>query len=93
MLVTHATGGSAESSEYEALRQELLSDPQVAPLMPLFVRTNRNLSSFWGFIQPKFPTYAERRTYLSQEFTPLLDFLEFGTGSASINQQSTTKAV
>lgn len=78
LLVAHATGGSANSSEYEALRQELLADAEVAPLMPSFVRTNRNLSSFWGFIKGKFSTYAERRTYLSQEFTALLDHLEFG---------------
>ena len=79
LLVAHATGNFADSSEYEALRQELLSDPQIAPLIPSFVRTNRNLGSFWGYIKNKYGTYAERRTYLSQEFTPLLDTLEFGT--------------
>ncbi|MES2283366.1 MAG: nucleotide-binding protein [Pseudomonadota bacterium] len=79
LLVAHATGGSADSSEYEALRQELLADAEVRPLMPSFVRTNRNLTSFWGFIKGKYGTYAERRTYLSQEFTALLDQLEFGT--------------
>ena len=78
LLVAHATGGSADSGEYEALRHELLADAEVAPLMPSFVRTNRNLASFWGFIKAKYGTYAERRTYLSQEFTPLLDRLEFG---------------
>lgn len=81
LLVAHATGGAADSSEYEALRHELLSDPQLAPLIPSFVRTNRNLGSFWGFIKTKYGTYAERRTYLSQEFTPLLDRLEFGTST------------
>lgn len=79
LLVAHATGGSANSSEYEALRHELLADVGVAPLMPSFVRTNRNLASFWGFIKGKYSTYAERRTYISQEFTALLDQLEFGT--------------
>ncbi|CAH2706321.1 TIR-like domain-containing protein [Xanthomonas campestris pv. nigromaculans] len=78
LLVAHATGVSADSAEYETLRQELLADPEVAPLMPAFVRTNRNLASFWGFIKSKYGTYAERRTYLSEEFTALLDQLEFG---------------
>lgn len=78
LLVAHATGNPADTSEYEALRQELLSDPQIAPLIPSFVRTNRNLGSFWSFIKGKYGTYVERRTYLSQEFTPLLDMLEFG---------------
>jgi predicted nucleotide-binding protein len=87
-LVAHATGGSADSSEYEILRHELLADAEVAPLMPSFVRTNRNLSSFWGFIKSKYGTYAERRTYLSQEFTALLDQLEFGTTTMSQADQA-----
>lgn len=78
LLVAHATGGSAKSSEYESLRSDLLSDPEVSPLMPSFVRTNRDLGTFWGFIKGKGETYAARRTYLSEEFTPLLDQLEFG---------------
>jgi predicted nucleotide-binding protein len=88
LLVAHATGNPADSSEYEALRQELLADSEVASLMPAFVRTNRNLSSFWIFIKGKFRTYAERRTYLSLEFTPLLDLLEFGTASMENSSSS-----
>jgi len=52
--------------------------PEIEQLVPSFVRSNRNLTSFWHFIQPKFKTYAERRTFISEQFTPLLDFLEFG---------------
>lgn len=77
LLVAHATGKPAESSEYEILRHQLLSDPLIADALPAWVKTNRNLESFWGFIQPKFKSYAERRTYLSEQFTPLLDALEF----------------
>lgn len=88
LLVAHATGQPAENSEYELIRQELLSDQLIAPLIPSFVRTNRNLGSFWGFIKGKYGTYAERRTYLSQEFTPLLDMLEFGASDSSRPSQS-----
>lgn len=77
LLVAHATGKPAESSEYEILRHQLLSDPLIAGALPAWVKTNRSLESFWGFIQPKFKSYAERRTYLSEQFTPLLDALEF----------------
>jgi len=69
---------ASDSSEYEALRKELLSNPSIAPHLPSLVRQHRNLDTFWGFIQPKFSTYAERRTYLSEQFTQLLDALEFG---------------
>lgn len=93
LLVDHATGKPAESSEYEVIRKELLADIEVAKLIPSFVRKNRNLSSFWAFIKPKFPTYAERRTYLSEEFTPLLDFLEFDAPSASLVGNSATGVI
>lgn len=76
LLVAHATGKPAESSEYEILRHQLLSDPSIANALPAWVKTHRNLESFWGFIQPKFRSYAERRTYLSEQFTPVLDALE-----------------
>jgi predicted nucleotide-binding protein len=79
VLTARATGMASESGEYEALRKELLSNPSIAPHLPSLVRQHRNLDTFWGFIQPKFSTYAERRTYLSEQFTQLLDALEFGT--------------
>ncbi|RQW71839.1 hypothetical protein EBB56_05325 [Halomonas sp. YLB-10] len=83
VLTARATGMASDSSEYEALRKDLLSNPAIAPHLPSLVRQHRNLDSFWGFIQPKFPTYAERRTYLSEQFTHLLDALEFGTSIQS----------
>lgn len=76
LLVAHATGKSVDSSEYEALRHQLLSNPAIAALLPAWLKTHPNLDSFWGFIQPKFNSYAERRNYLSEQFTPLLDALE-----------------
>jgi predicted nucleotide-binding protein len=77
MLLAHATGKSAENAEYEDLRRQLLSNSEIADLLPNWIKTHRNLDSFWGFIKPKFRSYAERRTFLSEQFTPLLDALEF----------------
>ncbi len=78
VLTARATGMASDDSEYETLRKELLNNPSIAPHLPSWIKLHRNLDSFWGFIQPKFPTYAERRTYLSEQFTQLLDALEFG---------------
>lgn len=88
LLIAHATGKAADSSEYEKLRHELLSNHQFSNHLPPWLKLHRNLDSFWGFIQPKFSTYAERRTYLSEQFTPLLDLLEFGA-AAPVKAQST----
>jgi len=78
LLSSHASGGNADTNEYSTLRQEMLSMPEIEDLVPSFVRLNRDLASFWHFIQPKFKSYKERRTFISEQFTPLLDFLEFG---------------
>jgi predicted nucleotide-binding protein len=78
LLTARATGLAADSGEFEILRHELLSNPALAPMLPQWLRQHRNLDTFWGFIKPKFGTYAERRTYISEQFTPVLDALEFG---------------
>ncbi|MCK0767270.1 TIR domain-containing protein [Chromohalobacter canadensis] len=90
LLVAHATGKEADSQEYERLRHELLSNGKVAPLLPGWIKLHRNLESFWGFIQPKFSTYAERRTFLSEQFTPALDALEFGQEALAPQPQPPT---
>tara|TARA_B110001469_G_scaffold33518_1_gene33974 strand:- start:8007 stop:8813 length:807 start_codon:yes stop_codon:yes gene_type:complete len=78
LLSARATGIAADDGEFEQLRHELLSNPKVANLLPQWLRHHGTLDSFWGYIKPMFSTYAERRTYLSKEFSPLLDALEFG---------------
>lgn len=93
LLIAHATGKTAESSEYEKLRHELLSNHQVSNQLPAWLKLHRNLDSFWGFIQPKFSTYAERRTYLSEQFTPLLDSLEFGAEAPTKSQKTVSSSV
>lgn len=78
LLTARSTGLAADEREFQALRHELLSKSNLSPMLPNWLRQHRNLDSFWGFIQPKFKTYAERRTFLSEQFTPILDALEFG---------------
>ncbi|SOD17259.1 nucleotide-binding protein [Nitrosomonas ureae] len=87
LLTARATGLAAENNEFELLRQELLSNSNLSQYLLSWLRQHRNLDSFWGFIQPKFKTYAERRTYLSEQFTPLLDMLEFGQHQSNIPTQ------
>lgn len=78
LLTARATGLSADDSEFQILRHELLSNPNLAPSLPSWLRQHRDLDSFWGYIKPLLSTYAERRTYLSEQFTHVLDSLEFG---------------
>ena len=88
LLTSRATGLSADNNEYEILRRELLNDSELSLLLPSWLKQHRNLDTFWGFIQPKFSTYAERRTYISEQFTPVLDLLEFGTSTQTPTQKN-----
>lgn len=78
LLIARATGNGGDSSEYVQLRHELLNDAAISERLPMWIKLHRDLDSFWSFIKHKFPSYAERRTYISEQFTPLLDLLEFG---------------
>jgi hypothetical protein len=81
ILIESATGGSSQSDVYEHLRRELIADDTLKTLLPTFVRTHRNLSSFWGWIKYEAGTYAERRVIIGAGFTPIMDHLE-GKGKA-----------
>lgn len=76
LLVSYATGGGGDNIEYRSLRHDLMVIPRVAKLLPRCINVCRNLSEFWSFIKPKFPTYAQRRDYLREEFDPVLSMLE-----------------
>ncbi len=85
LLVSHATGGSEDDADYTRLRQMVLAEPALESLIPRFLRTSRSLGQFWQFIKHKFGTYAERRTYLWDEFRPMLELLERGSLAPSDN--------
>ncbi|MGB7509660.1 MAG: abortive infection family protein [Pelodictyon phaeoclathratiforme] len=76
MLIARATGGGSNDIEYNELRRELTAHSRISKMLPRFVLSCRELSEFWGFIQPKFGSYVERREYLRKEFDPLLTMLE-----------------
>lgn len=78
LLTSRATGLAADPREFEILRHELLNSSNISSLLPQWLKQHRNLETFWGFIKQKFGTYAERRTFISEEFTPILDALESG---------------
>ena len=90
MLVAIATGGGADGADYKILRALLVDTASYKEFLPSFVRTNRELGQFWQFIKGKFPTYAERRSFIWSEFTPLMDHLEGKNKRPLDNQTSTT---
>jgi hypothetical protein len=77
ILVDRATGGQPSDDEYVELRHDLIAS-SIKDVLPRFILTCRTIREFWSFIQPKFPSYRERSAYLQEEFTPILNSLEFG---------------
>jgi len=77
LLTGRAVGGKeeADDDEYQRLRSDLVKSP-VGPQLPSVARRHRTLVEFWSFIRPKFQSYAERRSYIQDEFEPLLNELE-----------------
>ena len=78
LLTARATGEEASDAEYVKLRTQLLRNSQLKDLLPAWLKTHRNLGSFWPFIKEKYGTYADRRKFLSEEFESVLNVLEFG---------------
>ncbi|MAD04476.1 MAG: hypothetical protein CMK65_12775 [Pseudoalteromonas sp.] len=64
------------------LRHEQLKNPTLAPMLPEWLKLHRSLGSFWGFIKNQYGTYAERRTYISEQFSEVCNYLEFGQNLA-----------
>jgi len=80
IYVNRATGlgNNDDERDYPLYRQSILDDPRAASLAPAWVKRHRNLDQFWGFIKPKFGSYAERRSFIWDEFRALADYAESG---------------
>jgi hypothetical protein len=87
LLLARATGSVEGAAAYQILRTYFIQNSSWQDLIPGFVRTNRTLDQFWQFIKEKFSSYAERRTYIWQEFGPLIEYLE-GKGRRPLDQQT-----
>lgn len=78
VLMAMGTDGQQDNDLYIYIRQRFVNTIEYKPYIPNWVITNRTVKEFWSFIKTKFSTYAERRNFISSEFAPLLNSLEFG---------------
>lgn len=74
-MVSRATGLSYDDGAYQMLRRIVLDQPELKELIPSFLRTSRDLSQFWAYIQPV-GGYADRRKHIWNSFAPLIDLVE-----------------
>ncbi|WKN44237.1 abortive infection family protein [Tunicatimonas pelagia] len=76
-LISFATGDySLEDASYKMMRLELIKAPNLSDKIPEFLRRCTSIDHFWQFIKGEHATYAARREYIWNEFSPLINFLE-----------------
>jgi hypothetical protein len=73
-----ATGGTSRYEDYEASRYRVLDEPELAGVMPSWLRQARTGGQYWTFIKARHKTYAERRTFLAEQLDPLFSIAETG---------------
>jgi hypothetical protein len=84
VLVAACEGARADDVLYQDLRQALMREAILRPLLPEFVRTCRNLDHFWGYIKTVSPQWAPRRHHVREALTPLFSHLE-GANQAPVD--------
>lgn len=80
-LIGFFTGGSIEGDAYAAMRTDLLRNPAYNGLAPKFLKRCRDTSALWSFAKSVDGSWEPRRSFLREQFEPLLDFLEGGAAS------------
>jgi len=80
-LVSRATGGSIDPSEYRRLRQIILENENLHKMAPAFIRRCQNEEQFWSWIKNQTAEitsgiWAARREIIWEAFSPLIEYLE-----------------
>ena len=84
VLTEAATGGDRHDRLFSDLKL-FFSESPYKKYLPEWFNGIWSLNLFWSFIKPKFDHYSERRGFLGEEFTPLLNACQ-GTHSILLLQ-------
>jgi hypothetical protein len=75
ILISRATGGRGSNRNYQLLRDELRTDPEIRRRLPRYLASAEDLSEFWSYIQEQDGTYQGRREHISGSFDRVLRYL------------------
>ena len=67
--------------EYRRLRSILLRIPELADVVPKYIRSQRDLAAFWAYIKLYAPKWEDRRRMIRETFEPLFDRIEGKTSA------------
>lgn len=75
-LESRATGKEYDKDEYQQLANEITSDKSLINYLPDFLILCNTLDEFWIYIKNEYKSYNERRLFLIESFSPLMNYLE-----------------
>ena len=91
-VIARSTGGSiSDDFSYEETRRYFLTIPHIKNKLPNYILKYDSLDYFWQFIKHEYSTYAERRNFIWESFSPLIAFLEAQNNNPS--DESITSAI
>lgn len=94
ILKSRARGNEVSNNDYQQLREELLNNDKLRNILPIFIKTNPDIKSFWSFIKQKFNgngAYDKRTDFIDKEFQKVIDFLNKNTVSINIEEKYINK--
>lgn len=74
-LIGRATNGPYSDREYENIRKDLLSRPEIKQFLPEFVLNYPTIDQFWQFIKNHLGKYQERRNFINSSFSEIIALL------------------
>jgi hypothetical protein len=76
LLACEGNKDLSNGREYRAIRSQLLRRSDLSDALPKYIRSHRDLGSFWQFIKSYAPMWEDRRQMVSSTFEPLFDRVE-----------------
>lgn len=83
IMTASVTGGNKQETEFRNLRQYFCQS-QYKTFLPQWFNGIWTLDLLWSYIKPKFNTYSERRKFLGDEFSPLLNACQGNLNTLSL---------
>lgn len=66
----------ASDRDYRSIRTPLIKRADLSDVVPKFIRSHRDLTSFWSYIRKVSDKYRPRREHIWESFKPLFDRIE-----------------
>jgi hypothetical protein len=83
LLACEGNKDLSNGREYRAIRSQLLRRHDLSDVLPKYLRSQRDLASFWQFIKTYAPKWDDRRNMIRTTFEPLFDRVEGRTKPAT----------